>query len=142
MGFFGSGDKNQSTTNTQVGASENAELNYASGSNTSKGGLIGLTGSNLSNVALGGVSLGGANSGSITINGAAGVEDATKQFSDVLQQVSNQSGEIVQNALKQVSNLAESKQTQGVSSLGKIALWGLGIIAAGGLGYALLSKSK
>lgn len=140
MGFFGSGDKTQSTTNTQVGASENADLNYASGSNTSKGGLVGLTGSNLSNVALGGVSLGGANSGSITINGAAGVDDATKKFGEIISQVSDQSGKLVENALDKVSALSESKQTAGISSLGKIALWALGIVAVGGVSYALLTK--
>ena len=90
-GFFGSGDKNQSTTNTQIGASEDADLIYATGSNVAGQGGTLLQGSNV----LGGVSLGGANSGSITINGNAGVKEATEQFAELLNNVSDGARETV-----------------------------------------------
>ena len=135
-GFFGSGDKNQSTTNTQIGASEDADLIYATGSNVAGQGGTLLQGSNV----LGGVSLGGANSGSITINGNAGVKEATEQFAELLNNVSDGARETVTTALSEVSKLSESKQTEGISSLGRIALWGLGIVAVGVIGYAVLGR--
>jgi hypothetical protein len=141
-GIFGSGDKTQVTNNKQIGASEDAVLDYAENSNIAKGGLLGLTQSSVGNVALGGVSLGGANSGQITINGNAGVEDATKKFSDVLNTVAQSSNETVASALEKVSALSESKQTDGISSLGKIALSGLGITVAGAVVYFITRKSK
>lgn len=131
MGFFGSGDKNQSTTNTQIGASEDANLEYLSGSNQSKGGLLGLTNSSIGQVALGGVSLGGANSGSIVINDTKASKELAEKFTDTLKSVSESSSDTVDKALKQVVSLSESRQTEGISSLGKIALWGVGIVAGG-----------
>lgn len=154
MGFFGSGDKNQSTTNTQVGASEESQLAYGTAAVTGKDDSVSLGGYGSKNTlgsdlsggqgvangsglafggygnsnVLGGVDLGGSNSGTITINGAAGAKELADKFASTLESVTNQNSGTVASALEKVTALSESKQTGGVSGLSKTALWGAAII--------------
>lgn len=146
-GIFGSGDKTQTTNNTQVGASEQATQLYASGFSNAAGGDI-LSGAKkvdgIDNTggafALGGVTLGGSNTGTITVNGAAGSEALADKFTDAIKAITDQSGQSVTAALEKVSTLAENKQTNGGSSLGKQLLIGLGILVGGGVCAWIVGK--
>ena len=78
---------------------------------------------------------GGSN---LTINGAAGAEAIAAKFTEALAQINDSSSldrassnQLVTDALGKVSALSESKQTDGISSLGRLVLWGLAIGAAG-----------
>lgn len=149
-GIFGSGDKIQTDLTQQTGASEEALLITGAGSTAAKDDAVVLGGSFNTNKITGtdasggglintGVNLGsGTNSGSITINGAAGAEAIAKQFTETLNSINDtasadklQAQELVADALGKLTELSESKQTEGVSSLGRLALWGLGLILAG-----------
>jgi hypothetical protein len=90
----------------------------------------------------GGVEIGGANSGSIIINDTASTEAVVKKFTETLAAINDSAGtstletqkllgSTVSDALEKITSLSESKQTEGITSLGRLALWGLGIILAG-----------
>lgn len=157
MGFFGSGDKKQLTTNTQTGASESAQLGQGGsvlgkdeavnlggtlntnvlGSQATGGGTVGDKGLTVGYGAtsvIGGVEVKGANTGSITINEAAGLTELAKSFKDTIAQINSSASadkieaqKLVGDALGSIAQLSESKQTEGITALGKLALWGLGL---------------
>jgi hypothetical protein len=154
-GIFGFGDKIQTTQNTQIGASEDAVLSTGGGASSREGNAVKA---DSSNVALGGIAVGGGaslqlggaqikgnNSGQITINEAAGAEAIAQKFADTIAQINDTASadklaaqQLVSDALGKVTSLSESKQTEGISSLGKIALWGLAL----GLAALLVWKWK
>lgn len=117
FGFFGSGDKTQSTTNNQVGASEEAQLDYASGSNTSKAGVLGVTGSSLSNVSIMQTD-GGA------FDFAKGVlEKYTGSLSDLVKRQSEVSTSSADKTTGLLTQLIESAATGGSSTQNKTVLY-------------------
>lgn len=63
-----------------------------------------------------------------------------QKFSETIRDIAEDSrtgsSAVLDQALAKVSALAESKQTDGISSLGKLILWGIGIGVAG---YALVT---
>lgn len=153
FGIFGSGDKIQTDETTQTGASEESVLAAGMGSVASReGDALNLAASNAVVNKSDGVALGGANNrtniggfevtgtntGSITYNGAAGAEEIAKTFSATIQQINDTASadkidaqKLVGDALQKVSLLSESKQTEGVTALGRLALWALALILAG-----------
>lgn len=145
--------KSYEATDQRVAASDEAVAAGVTGSAASNGiSLGGFLSSNqvggirtdmMGKTISGGVEVTGNNSAPITINQAAGVEALGKEFSSVLDTLAESSNNIVQDALSKVTALSESKQTDGVSSLGRLALWGLGIVVVGVLGFFLLGgKAK
>ena len=86
--------------------------------------------------------------GSITVNNtAAGAEALAEKFTKSLEAINStasldreNSNSLVTDALNRVAALAESKQTEGISSLGKIALWGVGLIVGGFVAWKIFSK--
>jgi hypothetical protein len=121
MGFFGSGNKSQSTTNTQTGASEDAQL-LESGSTGAKDQGIAIssgaklvTGQTFESVG-----------GNVTLTdggiAAAALETVQKQASDyssalkdIIQKTNDSQSSQQTYALGKIKDLAESKQTDGVS---------------------------
>lgn len=85
----------------------------------------------------------------ITVNGAAGAEALAAKFSETLAQINDarsldsaNTTQLVTDALDKVTQLSESKQTDGISAIGKIALW---VVALGVGGWVLVnffSRSK
>jgi hypothetical protein len=143
-GFFGSGDKSQSTYNTQTGASEEAQLITGAGSAAAKDEAVVLGGSFNTNKITGT----DASGGGMVNSGVSGNRDSTitvgydaGQFQTALQSVgSNLSNALnaqsaagastLDKVLEKVGSLAESKQTDGISGLSKTALWALALVAA------------
>lgn len=150
-GIFGSGDKVQSTTNTQVGASEDAQQAYGAQSQTAKDDAVVLGGYGNRNVIGNDASQGQGiiNQGALAIGGygnnlsnaAITVGYDAAQFQNALQSVgSNLSNALnsqsaagqstLNSVLDRISTLAENRQTDGDSSRNKIVLWiVLGVLA-------------
>lgn len=113
------GNEGVAASASGVGAKDNAVALGGTGNKNNLGGEYNLGA--------------GAN---LTIQGAAGVEAVAAKFTDALAQINDTSSldradqnKLVADSLAKVAALAESKQTDGISSLGKLALWGLAIIA-------------
>ena len=97
---------------------------------------VALGGTNNKNNLGGEYNLSGA--ANLTINGAAGAEAIATKFADSLAKINDTASldreganQLVTDALGKVASLSESKQTDGLSSLGQLVLWGLGFIVAG-----------
>ena len=121
----GSSTSSSSTSDAQIGASENGQA--------VQGGAVGkdnaITLGTDSKLNIGGVELTGPNTGSLVINGAAGVQEVTKTFTEALSQLNDTAATNSEQTLSKLSELAVSKQTDGISSLGKIALGIVALIA-------------
>lgn len=160
-GFFGSGDTKTTSNDNRAGASEDAQLaqgqsaiakddskvqggygnknigesavdQSAGQGSVATDGAISLGGyANRNNIG-GEFTASGANS-SITVGStAADVDKLAEKFTHALSTQSAASGTALGTVLNQLTPLAQSQQTGGVSSLAKTALWALGI-AAGAL---------
>lgn len=134
------GSSSNTTTADQTGASEQGVNATSSGTVAQSG--VSLGGSNNKN------NLGGeynAPGGNISVGyDAAQFQSSLAAVGGNLNsalkaQAANQN-ETLDKVLGQLSSLAESKQTDGVSGLSKTALWGLGIVAAGFVVWALNRK--
>lgn len=124
----GGGSSSNSTNDAQIGASESGLANQSGTAGKDNSTVLGAN----SSLIAGGVSLTGPNTGSITIEGASGVEGVTKAFTDTLSQINDTAATSSKSAFEKLTTLAETKQTEGLSSLGKIAL---GIVALIALAY-------
>lgn len=133
MGLFGGGNTTQATTNnTQA----DNEAQIATGSSVvGKDQAVTLAGSGNRNN-LGGEYTVGQNA-TLTINGAAGAEAIAGKFAETLAQINDtasldraSSNQLVADALGKVATAATTQATGGISALGQLSLWGLGIVAA------------
>lgn len=144
MGFFGSGDKTTSTSNSQVGASDDALLINTGIGSTNKFGSTEIVGSTLK---LGSNEI-GSNTG--TVNYGLGAVEVTKLLSDatsgignLVKQQSDAASKSVADVVTGLQDLALSKQTNGESSRDNTILWlaGLGL-AALVAGFALVGGKR
>jgi hypothetical protein len=78
------------------------------------------------------------NNSTLTINAAAGAEAIADKFTTALADINASSAEqregvnnIISDALGKISELSESKQTDGISAIGKVWLWGIVAAVAG-----------
>lgn len=110
-GIFGSGDKVQSTVNTQVGASEQAEQIYGIGANISKAGAIALTGSNIRDLTI-------TDGGAITT-----LADLLKSKETADANKSESQNSLLNGLITSFGSLVESKNTDGASSQNKTILY-------------------
>lgn len=141
FGIFGSGDKVQSTTNTQIGASEEATQSTGGGAASREGAAIALSnggtvanenslafgGSNNSNQ-FGGVKLGGNNSGSITVGYDANtfqnlLQTESNNLTSALNSQSAAGRSQLDAILNSIGGLAENKQTDGQASQNKTVVF-------------------
>ena len=132
-GFFGSGDKNQSTTNTQVGASEEAEQIYASGSNVSKAGAIALTGSNIRDLTL---TDGGAYdlARDFIASYNSTLSDLVSKQTDASSDSQSKTADLLNSLITGFGSIVESKNTDGESNRNQTILYiALAIAAVFGL---------
>lgn len=120
FGFFGSGDKTQSTTNSQIGASEEAQLQYVTGSNTSSGGILSTTGSNLSNVNITQTD-GGAFDFARDIVGE--YKTTLSNFIETNAGSADKQNSLLAGLVNSFGSLVESKNTDGASSQNKTVLY-------------------
>ncbi len=135
MGLFGGGNSSttlQTTNNTQA---DNQAQALSGGSVAGKDQAVTLGGSGNKNV-LGGEYNVGSNA-NLTINGAAGAEAIAGKFTETLAQINDtasldraNSNQLVTDALNKVAAAATTQATGGISALGQLSLWGLGIVAA------------
>ncbi len=141
-GSSSGGSSSNTTTADQTGASESGVV-ASGGAAVVQDQAVSLGGANSKNII--GLDTSGNNNSQITVGYDA------EQFQSALQTVgSNLSGALKTQAaagndtldkvLSQLSSLAESKQTEGVSGLSKTALWGVGIVAVAVLVWALNRK--
>lgn len=145
-GIIGS-DKTQTSTDQQTGASDEARGASASNSlisqdqGNAQGGIgnlnLGTNSFNAAGANLGGVT-GTTNTGTITFNGAAGAEAIADKFAETINQINStasadklQAQQLIGEALSKVADLSKSEQTGGISALGQLVLWGLGLVIAG-----------
>lgn len=143
MGFFGSGDKTTSTTNTQLGASEDAQLASAQ-SVVGKDDAVVLGGTQNRNVIGNDASQGQGviNNGALAIGGAGNnlqgaditlgydagqfqtaLQSVGSNLSNALNSQSAASNTTLDAVLNKLSALAESKQTDGASAVNKNIVW-------------------
>ena len=121
MGFFGSGDKKQSTSNAQTGASDDAQLLEGASTGAKDRGIAISSGAKLvtgqtfesvgGNVTLtdGGIAAAALD----TVNKQAA--DYSSALKDILQKTNDNQSSQQTYALGKIKDLAESKQTDGVS---------------------------
>lgn len=134
-GGGGSSTSSSSTSDAQIGASENGLANQGGNAGRDNAIVIGASGK----LNAGGVEVQGANTGSLVINGAAGVQELSQKFTDALAQINDTAAQSQDQSFSKLSELAVSKQTDGISSLGKIAL---GIVALIALAWAVTHWGK
>lgn len=87
-----------------------------------------------------GVDLAGTNTGTITINQAAGVESLGEIFDATLNKLADKSDATLNAALQQKAAATTPSEPAKENSLARQALWGLGILVAGGIAFAIFDR--
>lgn len=129
MGLFGI-DSTSNATDNRMTVSDNGIAVRGKGTVAEQGALVVSNGGRYNS----GILVGRNNSGTITVNDTAALEDLAAQSTGTLGDALAGSGSLLSNALGKISDLSESSQTGGASEQNKIILYiVLGVLAVFGL---------
>jgi len=128
MGFFGSGDKNQTTSNAETGVSDSGLLIGAGSGGARDDGTV-IQGGYQSAIKIGNTDISNqGNTGTITygLRGEdliAGLSDVTGQIGDIVGKQTDAATSQINATLAGLSDLALSKQTEGKSGTDNTVLY-------------------